>query len=247
MATIERRDMAALLGGVVSREELARQRGLSTADVEEARRWFLEGLEHSPRSRRRPLSATLLLGLLGLVVFGSTLALGQATCMQTLPMPLVTMCPDDPARAADVNGNFRQLVTWVEQKLGPVGSPAVDAPGSLSVATTLTVGGQANVSGALSVGALTASSATIAGSLRANSIDPATRIPSTVIGGGTLKCNSNSSIRRDCVPWGVGVCGAAGCSSINCTRGTQRQVADGSCFTPADGSSGYCYHYLCLE
>lgn len=43
-----------------------------------------------------------------------------ATCTQTLPAPMVTFCPDNPAVASQVNGNFQQLVTWITAKTGTI-------------------------------------------------------------------------------------------------------------------------------
>lgn len=43
-----------------------------------------------------------------------------ATCTQTLPAPMVTFCPDNPALASQVNGNFQQLATWVAAKTGTI-------------------------------------------------------------------------------------------------------------------------------
>ena len=69
-------------------------------------------------ARRRPRWLPLGVGL-GLV---STLAWAQ----------LVTFNPDDPARAIDVNGNFNQLKTWLEQKVGAVGSNTITT-GSIAI------------------------------------------------------------------------------------------------------------------
>lgn len=53
------------------------------------------------------------LGWLGLAVLVSASAWAQ----------LVTFAPDSPARADEVNQNFQQLKTWLEQKVGAVGQP----------------------------------------------------------------------------------------------------------------------------
>jgi len=54
---------------------------------------------------------------------------------------------NDPALAADVNGNFSQLKTWLEQKVGTVGSNNITTSGALS-------------SGSLSTGAVSATNVT---------------------------------------------------------------------------------------
>lgn len=45
---------------------------------------------------------------------------------------LVTFAPDAPARADEVNGNFAQLRTWLEQKVGPVGTSTLTLTTPLS-------------------------------------------------------------------------------------------------------------------
>ena len=42
---------------------------------------------------------------------------------------LVTFNADEPAFASDVNGNFNQLKTWLEQKVGAVGTSTITANG----------------------------------------------------------------------------------------------------------------------
>ncbi len=95
----------------------------------------------------------------GLVASGlaSLPALAQV-CTQTLPSPLATLCADTPALASDVNGNFQQLVTWVQQKVGTVGSPNVTTTGSVSGASVT------------STGTVTAGAVTTAGTVTANRV-----------------------------------------------------------------------------
>ncbi|MDP3233118.1 MAG: hypothetical protein Q8N26_10120 [Myxococcales bacterium] len=65
---------------------------------------------------------------------------------------LVTFSPDAPARADEVNGNFNQLRTWLEQKVGAVGSNTITTGGiAIGAAgpTQVTLGG--NGSGQLTV------------------------------------------------------------------------------------------------
>lgn len=54
------------------------------------------------------------------------------SCTASLPAPLVAVCPDEPALASVFNGNFQQVVTWSEQKLGTVGTANITAAGSLT-------------------------------------------------------------------------------------------------------------------
>jgi len=48
--------------------------------------------------------------------------------------PLVFVCADAPALAANVNDNFGQVVTWLEAKVGRVGQPISLANGSVATA-----------------------------------------------------------------------------------------------------------------
>lgn len=70
------------------------------------------------RRRNRRLGVLLGLvisvGLLGIAVR----SFAQATCAQTLPAPLATFCPDSPALAADVNGNFQVLAATLQARTG---------------------------------------------------------------------------------------------------------------------------------
>ncbi|MBL8933815.1 MAG: hypothetical protein JNM69_04630 [Archangium sp.] len=55
---------------------------------------------------------------------------------------LTVFTPDTPAYASEVNGNFAQLKTWLEQKVGAVGSPNVAITGTTTLASA-TVNGNA--------------------------------------------------------------------------------------------------------
>jgi hypothetical protein len=116
------------------------------------------------RERRKAKRARLMWGGLASmavatgVLFSAAPALAQVTCTQTLPAPLVTFCPDAPAQAAQVNGNFQQLVTWVQQKVGPVGNGnistgaitatgAVGAAGNVTSSAAMTATGDITTSG----------------------------------------------------------------------------------------------------
>ncbi len=64
------------------------------------------------------------------------LALAVALGAASAWAQLVTFQQDGPARAAEVNGNFTQLQTWLEQKVGSVSNAGVVASSVRS--TTLT-------------------------------------------------------------------------------------------------------------
>ncbi len=87
----------------------------------------LELLERALRRERqtrarlaKALAAVLVLGT-GVVGVRETLAWGG--CSQTLPSPLTTFCAGDPASAAQINGNFKAVVDWLEPKVGAFGKP----------------------------------------------------------------------------------------------------------------------------
>lgn len=66
-----------------------------------------------------------------LLIAGSVLVAATASAQ------LVSFSPDQPALASQVNGNFNQLKTWLEAKVGPVTSAGVTAA---SVTATGNVG-----------------------------------------------------------------------------------------------------------
>ena len=143
-------DLLSLLKHEVSVGELAVRRGVTEAEVLAARDAFLVGVE----SRKAP-SALVAIVVAVVVSVVATRAAAAGTCGQTLPSPLSTMCPDEPATATEVNGNFGQVVRWVEEKTGPIGDGGI-------VTNTL------RVNGATTVGALTSGALTVNGNLRVN-------------------------------------------------------------------------------
>lgn len=150
-------DLLSLLKNEVSVEELAVRRGVTEAEVVAARDAFLVGVE----SRRFP-SALVAIIVAVVVSVVATRAAAAGTCAQTLPAPLATMCPNEPATANDVNNNFDQVVRWVEEKTGPVGDGGI-------VTNALRVNGAITGTGALTTtGATTVGSLTVNGNLRVN-------------------------------------------------------------------------------
>ncbi len=101
--------------------------------------------ERAARARlMRRIGAALVMTTL---VVGVRTALAAGNCAQTLPAPLTTFCGNDPALAGEVNGNFQQLVTWVQQKVGTVGSANVTITGSETVCGKLTANSGLDVVG----------------------------------------------------------------------------------------------------
>lgn len=82
--------------------------------------------------RRRNQRLGVLLGVVsavGLMGIGLR-TYAQASCAQTLPAPLVTFCPDTPALAAQINGNFQLLATHLQARTGPLtdGGTSITTP-----------------------------------------------------------------------------------------------------------------------
>jgi hypothetical protein len=143
-------DIVSLLRGHQTAAELAARHGVSEAEVLAWKDLFLSGLEArtAPASRRwltRVGAGALVVGVAAL----GTQA-WAATCTQTLTSPLVTLCPNSPALATDVNGNFGQLVTWIQGKVGTVGVNGISAS-SIAATGSITAGGGLGTSGNLSV------------------------------------------------------------------------------------------------
>jgi hypothetical protein len=85
------------------------------------------------------------------VVAGASVALAQLT----------TFAPDTPARAALVNANFQQLVTWIQQKVGTVGSPNVSVTGTTTLGSTLSVAGATTLGSTTTLNGATAAMSTV--------------------------------------------------------------------------------------
>lgn len=112
-------------------EELSTELGLS---VEELITWR-SVYEAARRDVSRSTKKRWLGAIIGIVlVLLTPRVMAAGTCAQTLPAPLVTMCSDEPALASEVNGNFQQLVTWVQQKVGTVGTADLTTTGNINAA-----------------------------------------------------------------------------------------------------------------
>lgn len=69
------------------------------------------------RERRRALVTLVALSLVATLTWTAR-TWAQTSCAQTLPAPLVTFCPDAPAIAPQVNGNFQALASAVIARTG---------------------------------------------------------------------------------------------------------------------------------
>ena len=116
--------------GSLSADEAALHLGTSADEVRSSLRVLSlsRDLAHREitRARRAQLRRVAVAGTVA-VVFGllwfSAPALAQVACAQTLPSPLMTFCPNAPALATDVNGNFQGVVNMLTNKTGPLSAP----------------------------------------------------------------------------------------------------------------------------
>lgn len=160
----------ALLSGARTPSELARELNVAPSEVAE----WLVAAERSRRTARRRLAAAGV--LVSCVVFAlvGRVAFSQATCTQTLPSPLVTFCPDSPAKASEVNDNFAGVLSLMNARIGPgdagvIAVNAVEATSPVGTLTLQTSGATTRVGGPLQLVTNTTApcNATTAGSLRA--------------------------------------------------------------------------------
>ena len=139
----------AVAAGRLSLAEAATVLGRTPAEVERQ----LEVLQlaralsarESRRLRSRVLRGVVGLGLVGALtlVFLNRTAWAAGTCAQTLPAPLVTLCPDEPALASEVNGNFASLASAINNKTGSLTGTGITTTGDLS-GRNLTLSGYAD-------------------------------------------------------------------------------------------------------
>lgn len=147
-------DLLQILRGVESVASVAERHDKSVRAVEAARADLVDALGAALTSPRQPRRHTAALAG-GLIVM---LCAGGAWAQ------LVTFAPDAPALASEVNGNFQQLRTWLEQKVGTVGSAAITTSGAVN-ASSATLSGAVNANSAAVSGAVTAGSLTTGGAL----------------------------------------------------------------------------------
>lgn len=169
--------MLQLLTGLTTPEQFSERFGLPLDEVNALKARGLsrvDALFAPPRPRRR--WGRLAVGALAVLV--PTLAFAQ----------LVSFVPDTPAKADEVNGNFNQLRTWLEQKVGVVGSNAIST-GAVT-ATSLTSSGTISTASLSSSGAVSAASANLSGALSANSLN----ITGNAAVGGSLTVNGTATL-----------------------------------------------------
>ena len=155
--------LKALVEKSLTLSQAAAQLGATEAEVAQWKELYEMGCEiaaHNERAASKRLGQRGRRAAVGLAAMAAVVAgawsidptWAQATCTQTLPAPLKTLCANAPAIAADVNGNTQQVVNWLTQKTGPVGSPNVAVTGTLAVSGTLTATGATSLQGVTATG-----------------------------------------------------------------------------------------------
>ena len=147
-----------LVDGTVTVAEAAAKLNLSEAEISQWREVYAltcEVAARNERARTRRVTRTVgrigmsLAAMVAVVVGVWTIApaWAQVACTQTLPAPLKTFCPNAPALATEVNGNFSTVATWLTTKTGTLGSA--------DLTTQDITARNATLSGAVSFGAAT--------------------------------------------------------------------------------------------
>ncbi|MBL8950976.1 MAG: hypothetical protein JNK82_09385 [Myxococcaceae bacterium] len=137
-------DLFKLLSAELTVREVCERHGVEAATVEADRARLVSGLTGAVErqaGRRRWHGAAALVALVGAAIVAPSVASAQLT----------TFTPGAPAMASAVNGNFQQLKTWLEQKVGPAGTNDITTTGTLTAGST-TVNGTLTASGGIITG-----------------------------------------------------------------------------------------------
>lgn len=122
-------DVVQVIAGKQTAAQVAERHHVSPADVELWAQTYLAGLEGAvagSRSLRKQRWPAVLLGCLVVAGLASRVSFASgSSCGETLPGTLQPFCPDEPARSADINQNYRALISLFEAKLGLLSSPDV--------------------------------------------------------------------------------------------------------------------------
>lgn len=128
-------DVVQVIAGKLTAAQVAERHQVSRADVELWAQTYLAGLEGAvagSRSLRKQRWPAVLIGCLVVVGLASRVSFASgSSCGETLPGTLQPFCPDEPARALDLNQNFRALISLIEGKVGSLSSPDVTVPGGV--------------------------------------------------------------------------------------------------------------------
>ncbi|MCA2977333.1 MAG: hypothetical protein INH41_20395 [Myxococcaceae bacterium] len=167
--------VAAILDGVLTPADAARQQGVSEGEIAQ---WLVQAQRaNGAAAARRRVRVRRAAGVVvaGAAALMARVALSQNTCAQTLPAPLVTFCADAPARADEVNGNFQGLLTILNGRIGTTAGTVAttnlepSAPGG-TLNLQATGGGPTRLGGTLQLASAASApcNAATAGSLRLN-------------------------------------------------------------------------------
>jgi hypothetical protein len=118
---LTRHDVVEMLERGETVQQSAARLGASERDVERARRKFLRRARGPSRLIRAAMVASFAAALF---VARNGLA---GTCATLLPSPLITMCPDEPALASELNGNFNNLAQALINRTGAL-DPLTSTP-----------------------------------------------------------------------------------------------------------------------
>jgi hypothetical protein len=143
-------DLVSLIAGELDTATLAARHDVTEAEAERWRSVFLAGMKASVggQSLARPRLHRMVV-LAGVVL--ATAAFAQ----------LAVFNADQPAQASQVNGNFNQLKTWLEAKVGAV-------PGNSITTTSVTATGAVTTSGAVTGGTVTGGAVSSTGTITAS-------------------------------------------------------------------------------
>lgn len=129
-------DVVQLIAGKLTTAEVAERHHVSPGDVELWAKTYLAGLEGAAAGSRalsRRRWPAVLIGCLVVAGLASRVSFANgSTCGETLPGSLQPVCPDEPARASELNQNYRALIAFIEARFGSFSSPDVTVPGGLA-------------------------------------------------------------------------------------------------------------------
>lgn len=129
-------DVVQLIAGKLTTAEVAERHHVSPEDVDLWAKTYLAGLEGAAAGSRalsKKRWPTVVIGCLVVAGLASRVSFASGSaCGETLPGTLQPFCPDDPARASEMNQNYRALISYIEARFGSFSSPDVTLPGAVS-------------------------------------------------------------------------------------------------------------------
>ncbi len=241
--TSERKIEAVLrvLAGELTIDEAAEEKGVAPADIEEWKTFYLHAALNGLHTRsakpslrqrvvasirRSPLRAAALTLAACMAFFWSSTVLSQAMTCDSHDDLIVCFTAGTPAKASDVDNNFAQIIAWLEQKVGAVGSSDVDTSGDLKVGTDLTPK-NTEVSGTLDVGGNVGMDGdlTVSGSTTITRSCPPPGVDTRVYTGRAGFCHTSSAKDWKTAEEAQETCAAEGAAV--CTVGQYYEMAEG--------------------